>query len=70
VTRWTALSLHSTPRLRFLNCGEPATGGKFQEKISSLLAYYGRLLIYAAGSKAKILHILWNNKFELSIELF
>jgi glycosyltransferase involved in cell wall biosynthesis len=58
--------LHSTPKLRFLNLrGSQRPEASFQEKISSLLAYYARLLRYAAGSKAKILHILWNNKFEL-----
>jgi glycosyltransferase involved in cell wall biosynthesis len=45
--------------------GSQRPEASFQEKISSLLAYYARLLTYAAGSEAKILHILWNNKFEL-----
>jgi glycosyltransferase involved in cell wall biosynthesis len=34
------------------------------KKISRVLIYYVRLLIYAATAKPKIFHILWNNKFE------
>jgi glycosyltransferase involved in cell wall biosynthesis len=30
-----------------------------------VLVYYWKLIRYAAGSRAKILHILWNNKIEL-----
>jgi glycosyltransferase involved in cell wall biosynthesis len=34
-------------------------------KVSRILAYYGRLLRFAATASTPILHILWNNKFEL-----
>ena len=57
--------MHNTPKLRFLNLRKsrrqkvnPA------RKVSRLLAYYLRLMGYAANEKPKILHILWNNKFE------
>jgi D-inositol-3-phosphate glycosyltransferase len=57
--------LHSTPNLRFLNFrGNHGKNTNFAEKLLRLLAYYARLIRYAARSKPKILHILWNNKFE------
>jgi D-inositol-3-phosphate glycosyltransferase len=33
-------------------------------KAFRVLAYYGRLMRYAATAKPKLFHILWNNKFE------
>ena len=33
-------------------------------KILRILAYYVKLILYAARSKPRIFHILWNNKFE------
>jgi len=57
--------LHTTPGLRFLDLrGSQKKNAGFAEKLSSLLVYYSRLMAYAARSDAKILHILWNNKFE------
>jgi glycosyltransferase involved in cell wall biosynthesis len=57
--------MHTTPQLHFLNMRKsrrqkvnPA------RKVSRLLVYYFRLIRYAANEKPKILHILWNNKFE------
>ena len=35
------------------------------EKLSKVLLYYVTLVRYVAHSSPKILHILWNNKFEL-----
>jgi D-inositol-3-phosphate glycosyltransferase len=57
--------LHVTPNLRFLNFRDRqrSTAG-VAEKLSKSLAYYAKLIGYAARSKPKILHILWNNKFE------
>jgi D-inositol-3-phosphate glycosyltransferase len=58
--------LHETPLVNFLNLrkdqSEDASIGK---KILRILAYYGRLVWYAAFAKPRIFHILWNNKFEL-----
>ena len=57
--------LHTTPNLRFLNFrGSQRSNANFAEKLSKLLVYYAKLIRYAARSKPKILHILWNNKFE------
>jgi glycosyltransferase involved in cell wall biosynthesis len=57
--------LHLTPNLRFLNFrGSQKQDNKFTAKLSKLMLYYVRLLRYAARSQPKILHILWNNKFE------
>jgi len=57
--------LHATPNLRFLNFrGSQRNNASFPAKLSKLLVYYARLIRYAARSKPKILHILWNNKFE------
>ena len=54
------------PELTFLNLrGDQRENAHFARKAFRILAYYVRLLWYAAGTKAEILHILWNNKFEL-----
>jgi D-inositol-3-phosphate glycosyltransferase len=57
--------MHSTPNLNFLNlrANQRQNAGK-AKKISRLLAYYIRLIMYAARADARILHILWNNRFE------
>jgi D-inositol-3-phosphate glycosyltransferase len=58
--------LHDAPSLRFLNFrGSHNPAANFAEKLSKVLAYYARLIRYVARSNPKILHILWNNKFEL-----
>lgn len=57
--------LASAPRLRFLNLrGGQRLDAGLAEKVSRVLAYYGRLIRYAATAKPKIFHVLWNNKFE------
>jgi glycosyltransferase involved in cell wall biosynthesis len=57
--------LHVTPNLRFLNFrGSQGQNEKFATKLSKLIFYYARLIQYTARSKPRILHILWNNKFE------
>jgi len=58
--------LHSAPTLRFLNFrGSQSPDDGFLKKLSKVLAYYASLIRYVTGSSPKILHILWNNKFEL-----
>jgi D-inositol-3-phosphate glycosyltransferase len=58
--------LHVTPNLRFLNLrGNQHESTNFAEKLWRLAVYYARLMRYAARSKPRILHILWNNKIEL-----
>jgi glycosyltransferase involved in cell wall biosynthesis len=57
--------LHTTANVRFLNFrGGQDTRFSFAKKLWKLLVYYLRLMRYAARRKAKVLHILWNNKFE------
>jgi D-inositol-3-phosphate glycosyltransferase len=57
--------MHTTPKLRFLNVRESRRQNvNPARKASRLLAYYVRLIRYAAHRKPRILHILWNNKFE------
>jgi len=61
-----APELHSTPLMNFLNLrGDQTEQVNVKGKIIRLLVYYGRLICYAALSRPKIFHILWNNKFEL-----
>jgi D-inositol-3-phosphate glycosyltransferase len=58
--------LHVTPNLRFLNFrGNQRESINLAEKLWKLVVYYARLMRYAARSKPRILHILWNNKIEL-----
>jgi D-inositol-3-phosphate glycosyltransferase len=57
--------LHATPNLRFLNFrGSQKNHANFADKLWKLLVYYSKLMRYAVRSKPKVLHILWNNKFE------
>src|SRR5271165_862085 len=61
-----APELHNTPFVNFLNLrGDQNEHVSFRRKLARLLNYYVRLLWYAAVSRPRILHILWNNKFEL-----
>jgi D-inositol-3-phosphate glycosyltransferase len=58
--------LHSTSNLRFLNFLSSQRGkASFSKKLARTLVYYGKLCWYIARSKSRVLHILWNNKFEL-----
>lgn len=58
--------LHITPNLRFLNFrGSRRSNTSFAQKLSKLVVYYAKLIRYTAHSQPKMLHILWNNKFEV-----
>jgi glycosyltransferase involved in cell wall biosynthesis len=58
--------LHVTPNLRFLNFrSDQRENINFARKLWKLAIYYAQLMRYAAGSKPRILHILWNNKIEV-----
>ncbi|MBZ5679306.1 MAG: glycosyltransferase family 4 protein [Acidobacteriia bacterium] len=58
--------LHNTPNLRFLNFrGGQSNNANFVQKLWKLLVYYAKLIRYAARSRPRILHILWNYKLEL-----
>lgn len=57
--------LHGTPLVRFLNLrGDQSNTASLARKAWRLLRYYLRLMAYAATAKTRLLHILWNNKFE------
>ena len=57
--------LHTSPRLRFLNLrGNQSDEASLSRKILRVLTYYARLIRYTSVAGPKILHILWNNKFE------
>lgn len=54
-----------TPLVQFKNLKEGASEeANLLQKVTRILVYYAKLVWYAAGSKPKIFHILWNNKFE------
>jgi D-inositol-3-phosphate glycosyltransferase len=56
---------HGRPGITFLNLrGDQNPNASFVKKAFRVLIYYGRLIRYAATAKPRILHILWNNKFE------
>src|ERR1700727_201456 len=56
----------SKPGLNFLNLrGSNRPDVSFLEKVFRVSTYYAKLIRYAATSKPKIFHILWNNKFDL-----
>lgn len=57
--------MHSTSNINFIKArtnqrlNVPAA-----RRLSSTLAYYARLIGYVTRTKTKVLHILWNNRFE------
>lgn len=59
------MKLRNRPGVNFLNLrGDQRPNARLAVKIFRILAYYWRLIRYAAKSKPRIFHILWNNKFE------
>jgi D-inositol-3-phosphate glycosyltransferase len=57
--------LHQTPQVTFLNLrGDQRRDVDRARKVLRVLAYYVRLMLYAAKARPKVFHILWNNKFE------
>ena len=55
---------HQSPEVNFLNLrGDQRSDATIPAKVSRVLAYYLKLIRYAATAKPKIFHILWNNKF-------
>lgn len=57
--------VRSNPQIRFLNLrGDASPDASLVRKVTRVIAYYGRLLRYAATAKPQIFHILWNNKLE------
>lgn len=57
--------LRASACVRFLNLrGDQSLDASLPKKTYRVLAYYLRLLHYAATARSIIFHILWNNKFE------
>lgn len=58
--------LLSNPSVNFLNLrGDQSTNAGPMRKATRILKYYSRLIAYVTRATSPILHILWNNKFEL-----
>jgi glycosyltransferase involved in cell wall biosynthesis len=55
--------LRATPRLQFLSLQRRKQQGRLS-KAWRQLDYYARLIRYAVTSRARVFHILWNNRFE------
>jgi glycosyltransferase involved in cell wall biosynthesis len=54
-----------SPQVKALNLrGDQSADAGFRQKMLRILAYYGRLIRYAAAAKPEVFHIMWNNKFE------
>src|SRR5688572_6894474 len=57
--------IRAVPGLTFLNSrGDQSEDAAAPTKVLRVLRYYARLIRYAASDDARVLHILWNNKFE------
>lgn len=58
-------TFHDKPNIKFLNLrGDQRPNANLLRKTLRVSAYYVRLIYYAAKSKPRIFHILWNNKFQ------
>ena len=58
--------LRRSEKIRFLNLrGDQSEDAPLLSKVLRLGRYYLRLFLYASRTRAQVLHILWNNKFEL-----
>lgn len=58
--------LRRHPRVQFHNVrGNQNPSTRILQKMARVLVYYARLIAFAARTEAKILHLLWNNKFEI-----
>ena len=59
-----AEDLHDNPCVTYFNLRKQRDDAGRIEKVRRVLAYYSLLIRYAATASPKILHILWNNKFQ------
>lgn len=58
--------IHAQPTVTFLALHEgPRPGASLTKRLFQHLAVYGRIVRYAATAKPRIVHILWNYKFQL-----
>jgi D-inositol-3-phosphate glycosyltransferase len=53
------------PRVRFRNLHGDQQSAGLVRRISRILVFYARIFWYTAASKARIFHILWNNKVQV-----
>lgn len=57
--------VRTLPGVRLLNLrGDMARTAPLMRKVTRVLVYYIRLIIYALTANASVFHVLWNNKFE------
>lgn len=56
--------LHGNPLVRFLNFRDQRQDATRAAKVLRVMAYYWRLIRYAARAQPRLFHILWNNKVE------
>jgi glycosyltransferase involved in cell wall biosynthesis len=56
--------VHNNPRINVLKFRDQQASAGLVRKVLRILAYYKSLFVYATTARTKILHILWNNKFE------
>jgi glycosyltransferase involved in cell wall biosynthesis len=58
--------LRATPGVNFINLrGDQRQDTNLPSKVIRVSTYYAKLIRYAAISKVKVFHILWNNKFAI-----
>jgi glycosyltransferase involved in cell wall biosynthesis len=58
-------AFRASPQVNFMNFrGNLRAEATAATKVARVIAYYMRLVVYAATAKPRIFHILWNNKFE------
>jgi glycosyltransferase involved in cell wall biosynthesis len=58
--------LVNNPGVNFLNLrGDQRPDASSAAKVLRVLKYYANLILYAATARPRLLHILWNNKFDL-----
>jgi D-inositol-3-phosphate glycosyltransferase len=61
-----ASDLPKSALVHFFNLrGDQRTDAPLLRKFMRVLAYYLRLVLYAAKAKPRVFHILWHNKFEV-----
>lgn len=60
-----SLELAQSENANVLNLrGDQSLSAGLPKRILRVLAYYVRLIRYAATTRARVFHVLWNNKFE------
>lgn len=61
-----APELHASPLIDFRNLrGDQSESASLLRKAARIVTYYAKLVRYAARSRPRVFHILWNNRFQL-----